>query len=307
MKWKREKRPVKFLSFGGGQDSTTILYKFILDEKFKSQLLPNHDLVVVMADTGDESPETYRHVRYIKDLCFKKGIEFYFLDKSMGYHSDAWQSLDHQLERNDTIIMLGTKSCTDNLKIKPIYRFINDYLYKRYLFELKNHKHGHKAIVEYSKVYEKLEVFVGIARGEEKRALKATKLLKTRPKWFRESVQISYPLLQIGFSRSDCQEYMNNSPYEICPPSACQKCPYKNKAELVYLYKTNPEIFNYWEKLEQKKLLKNSDKEKNHGVFGTKKTIREVLEVALEKYGDWPLEKLEEYNFSHGHCVKNAM
>ena len=45
------------LSFGGGQDSTTIIEKIIDDEAFRRRYVEGR-LLVVMSDTGDEFPET---------------------------------------------------------------------------------------------------------------------------------------------------------------------------------------------------------------------------------------------------------
>ena len=52
------------LSFGGGQDSTAILYKLMYDKQFRSKYAPN-DIVVVMANTLNEHDATYEHIEEI--------------------------------------------------------------------------------------------------------------------------------------------------------------------------------------------------------------------------------------------------
>ncbi|QHT70784.1 hypothetical protein GXP67_31120 [Rhodocytophaga rosea] len=65
----------------------------------------------------------------------------------MNFHTESWQSLRHQMRTNSTIFGMEPiltlvvapafarkGSCTDNLKIKPIYRFLADYIHRRYNF-----------------------------------------------------------------------------------------------------------------------------------------------------------------------------
>lgn len=40
------------------------------------------------------------------------------------------------------------------------------------------------------------------------------------------------------------------------------------------------------------------------GVWGTK-TLPEVLETAISKYGHFSDDELNDYKMSHGHCVKS--
>src|SRR5690606_12029267 len=120
--------PITLLSFGGGQDSTCILYKIILDPAFRAKWVRGQ-LIVVMANTGNEHPHTYRHIRYINQLCKKHGIEFHFLTSKMGYHPTTWKSLIHQFKRNNTVMSVAfPRSCSDNLKIKPLYNFLDHYI-----------------------------------------------------------------------------------------------------------------------------------------------------------------------------------
>lgn len=62
LEYEKTYSPLTILSFGGGQDSTTILYKLVFDADFKARYAPG-DLLVLMADTGNEHPETYSHVK----------------------------------------------------------------------------------------------------------------------------------------------------------------------------------------------------------------------------------------------------
>ena len=67
------------LSFGAGQDSTAILYKYIYDADFRVKYAPE-DFLVIMSDTGDEHASTYKHVKEIRELCKEHGgriVAFY--------------------------------------------------------------------------------------------------------------------------------------------------------------------------------------------------------------------------------------
>lgn len=298
--------PLTVLSFGAGQDSTAILYKILLEPKFKEKYVKGK-LIVVFSDTGNEHPETYRHVRYIDGLCHKHKIEFYHLTPDMGYHTKSWSSLEIQMSRNSTIAMRGSKICTDNLKIKPIYRFINHYIGQHLGLNINNAENGHLNLVAYGSLLGKVRMLIGIAKGEESRKEKADKSWPSVADWMRDNVQRVYPLIDIKYGRYECQEYMRNCKFETCVPSNCMMCPYMSKQELLLLSIDHPAEFKKWVKYEKAKLLKFKNNEKNHGVFATKATLEEHLKEAKKKFKDWTVEQLREYRFSHGHCIKNAM
>ncbi len=51
------------LSFGGGQDSTAILYRLLYEPELTSRCVPGR-LVVCMSDTGNEHPATLLHIAF---------------------------------------------------------------------------------------------------------------------------------------------------------------------------------------------------------------------------------------------------
>ena len=161
-----ERNQLTILSFGGGQDSTTLLYKLVLDPAFRARYAP-HDLLVLMAATGDEHPSTDSHVTFIKGFCLEHGIEFVHLTADLGYHSENWQSLRGFYRAKDAIGSRAfVKSCTDQLKLQPMFRFIDQYLAKRYGFV----KSGNKKVYgEFARAHGKVRMLVGIAAGEETR------------------------------------------------------------------------------------------------------------------------------------------
>ncbi|WP_428661870.1 hypothetical protein [Runella sp.] len=305
------RKPLTVLWFGGGQDSTAMLYMYVHDLKWREKYVGDNRFLVVMSDTGNEFPETYHHVASIKAFCELYDVEFYHLKPHMGYHPRTWPSLGSQMRRNDTIFSVGfPKSCTDNLKIKPCYNFLEGYLKKYYGYTSKRSK---GVFYKYAAEFGKLTSFIGFAKGEESRCADSPQLelfpssVKTKnylPKYRRECVQHRYPLVEMRMSRADCQAYISAQALPVPIPPNCMMCPFQNDPEIVYLERFHPNDWQQWVKLEANKLAKNGSKTRNLGVKG-EKTLPEFLENAKRKYGHWSDDQLREYRNSHGHCVKS--
>ncbi len=285
------------LSFGAGQDSTTILYKLIHDNNFRKEYAPNR-LIVVFSDTRNEHRETYAHLHTMKSLCKQHGIPFYWLASTteLNYHSKSWSGLTEFYERTRTCGSKAfRKSCTDNLKIKPIYRFIESYLGHQYGVKV-GRKRG---FYEFREMHGKVTVLVGIAGGEEKRIAKMEK----RPKWMRDNVQIRYPLIDLRMNRQACQAYIVSQGYPVPLPSNCMLCPYTREIELLWLYRFERAHYEKWVRIEAAKLERFKELgERNYGVWAGK-TLPEVLATTQGKYGDWTDDQLYDYKMNHGHCV----
>ena len=212
------------------------------------------------------------------------------------------------------MVQLGTKSCTDKLKLVPIYKFLDEYVNGLMGYGFKIHKnHGclKKALKKYYKENGTINVLIGFSKGEEKRALKGVKLQEkqqlTEGDIWEKSLNREFPLIDIGMDRTDCQKYIT-SIMGYCPmPSNCMLCPYQSDQEILWLYRNHKEQFSLWVKIETRKLKRYEGKiEKNHGVYNNKKTLCEKLASAIEKYGHMTNDQLAEYKMSHG-CSTNTM
>lgn len=308
------------LSYGGGQDSSAILEMLIDDKGFRNEYAPNR-LLVVMSDTGDEFDETYAHVERTKQKCLDNGIEFVFITSDMGFHSESWLNLRHFYRTHTAIGSKAyPKTCSDRLKIQPIYRFLEDWLSKNYGTTC-NKKKG---FYEFAATHGKINMMVGISKGEEKRASKSS---DNPNKWYRENVTNIYPLLDKGMDRQACQDYLHSKDMYVIP-SNCKACPFLSLEELEYLRRFHPESLDEWVGLEAAKLKKHKaknavlvtdaegepvlgknglpkTKNKNYGVFGVKPlTIK--MEEAKKAFSDWSDDRVREYRYSHGHCVSTA-
>ncbi len=283
------------LSFGGGQDSTAILLMLVHDKEFRAVYAPG-ELIVVMADTGNEHPETYRHVKRTKDLCAKYNLPFFHLTPDMGFHTESAPDLLTYWGRTDSIgSKMYPKTCTDRLKIGPIYKFLDSYL-SQFVTVRAGRKRAIKAFTEQNG---KINVLIGIAAGEEKRMSMA----EDRKEVWMQGMKFVYPLVNLGMDRKACQEKIAALGHEVPYPSNCILCPFMNDKELLWLKRNIPAQLDRWIELEQNKIAKHADKgEKNFGVWG-KKLLPEKIAEVVAKFGNIPDEELNHYKFSHGHCV----
>lgn len=302
-------RKLTLLSYGGGQDSTAILYRLIYDPEFRKKYAPD-DLVVVMADTCNEHHETYEQVKHAEWLCEQHKIPFIFLQE---YATGDWKKgLIAFYEAKSTVGSKAfRKTCTMRLKINPIYNWLDEYLHERYGTSVSGKK---KAIRQFALEHGKIDVIIGIAKGEEKRAGTNE---ESKDRWMREAINKVYPLIEIGWGRKECQEYIALTGHDIPLPSNCILCPFMSKQELLYLYRVMPEWYYKWVQLEENKIKKfmhegdrtktlkgNGELGDNLGVWG-KKLLPEILKEAQEEHGHMTDEELHEYKMSHGHCVKS--
>jgi len=289
------------LSFGAGQDSTALLHLYIRDPEFRARYAPG-DFVVVQSDPGNEHNETYEHTRNMRALCDRHGVEFWFLTRDLGFHSDKWPGLVEFYKRTNTC---GSKAfrkvCTDKLKLSPIYKWLSQWVAKGYGMPDYGHPYkGKTPLVEFAERYGKIQMLIGIGADEGKRVGGNEDKL---PKWQRLSVKKVYPLIDMGMDRAKCQEYLRGIGEIIPLPSNCKICPFLSEQELLWLYRFCPDDYYEWVGIEAAKLKANEHMgNKNLTVWG-KKTLPEVLVQAQEKYGHWSESRLMEYKYSHGHCL----
>lgn len=285
------------LSFGAGQDSTALLYLYALDLNFASNYAPN-DFVVVCSDTGDEHPKTLEHIEDVKSFCSYHGIAFVHLRPEMGYHYEKWPSLRGFYNRTNTVGSKAfPKTCTDKLKIQPIYKWLDEYVGKKYGLPY-GRKKGLKM---FRQIHGRIRVLLGIAKGEEGRIADGNK----GPEWMKATIERSYPLIDLEMDRQACQDYIASTGNSVPPPSNCMLCPYMSEIELMWLIRNHPEDFQDWVRIERNKLEANKHHgENNLGVWG-KKTLPMVQQEVECKFGHMTTAELDEYKMSHGHCVKS--
>ena len=159
------------LSFGAGQQSGALL-GLLTDparRDFREKYLGDRNLVILHADTNNEHEDTIAYRAWTSAYCEERGIYFKTIYGSMGYHAGAWAGgLTAQWDAHSTVGSVAFPStCSDMLKISPLYAFLADLMHELYGF-----RSGRKA--EYyaycERFGEKLQVMIGFGRGEESRA-----------------------------------------------------------------------------------------------------------------------------------------
>jgi len=323
------------LSYGGGQDSTTLLYQYVNNADFRKKYAPNK-FMVVMSDTGNEHQETEWYVEYIKGYCKDHDVPFFHIGSYSDFFLDGWKGgLVAFMEKNSRVPSKAfPKSCTDQLKIRPIYKFLDEFIFKRSptirhivtseIKDLEKRKvlesitskdpfakpHAFpitqkRTIKAYVKMYGKINVLLGIAKGEESRVAKG----HNGPVWFQQSINRVYPLIDLGLDRKGCQEYIESIGELVPFPSNCIICPFLSKQELLYMYRFNRQWYDRFVRMEQRKIdrsrAEGQPDEKNLGVWG-KKLLPEILIEAMELHGEMTDDELKDYKMSHGHCTMSS-
>ena len=293
------------LSFGAGQDSTTLLLHYIHDEEFRKRYAENA-FITIFADTGNEHPHTYHHLAQVKTLCDEHDIVFVHITPDMGYHGKGWSTLTEQYSLHDSIGSKGyPKTCTSRLKLNPIYSYLEDYIAESY--ELPRGRK--KAFKAFSRIYGKINVLIGIAKGEESRMADPFTAEKDGL-WKVLSLENKYPLIDMDMDRQACQEYNSRYfDYEV-KPSNCMMCPFTSSQELLWLYRFANNTFEEWCELEENKFKKwEHVGNKNIGVWAKwikeenrPYSLRDALKDAEARFGHWTDEDLHSYKMNHG-CV----
>lgn len=181
-------KPLQLLSYGAGKQTFAIL---VLIEQ---ERLPKPDLVI-FADTGNESEETYRHIENVaKPLMARLGLEFVTITRGELYKY-CWEQE----------ITPMWPSCTTMFKV----RVINNYVFNRYNFKPGVHQ---------------CDTWIGITTDEAHRntASQVQYIVKT------------FPLLDLGLSRQDCIDLTTFAAYPVPPKSGCVMCPHKNWEAMIW-------------------------------------------------------------------------
>lgn len=192
-------------SFGGGVQSTTILALL----KNRPSLFTDAGLalptIAVFSDTGAEKPAVLEHISRLESWGLPLELRTVRNHKN-GSHPDQigrppWFTLAPDGHRGQTV-----RSCTEKWKARPLER---EY---RNAAGFKRGTHAPAGAIH---------IWLGISTDEASRAGMSQK---------KHIVQL-YPLLEIGWSRAMCQEYLAEAfPWPV-PKSACTFCPFTNPRE----------------------------------------------------------------------------
>lgn len=202
-------------SFGGGVQSTTILALLKYQPNIFTDAGLNLPTLALFADTGAEKPSVLAHMERLKAWGLPLELRT-VMNHRHGGHRDQmgrppWFVLAPDGGKGQVI-----RSCTDKWKIRPLER-----AYKQAAGFPKGSRLPAGAI----------HLWLGISTDEASRAGESRKA---------HTVQL-YPLLEIGWSRARCLEYLAEVlPWPV-PKSACTFCPYTNPREWERVEREDPE------------------------------------------------------------------
>ena len=209
--------PLRSISYGGGVQSTALL---VLAAQGRIDFR-----TFLMANVGDDSenPGTLRYLeQYARPFAAEHGIELVVLDRVM-VRSGEIRTLHGQLTREGSRSLAipvrmsngapGTRSCTADFKIKVIGR------------ELKRRGATRQAPAT---------IGIGISLDEIGRA---------NNRRCEPHEQIVYPLLDLGFRRTDCARIIREAGLPVPPKSSCWFCPFHRPEAWHDQRRDEPELF----------------------------------------------------------------
>jgi hypothetical protein len=175
---------------------------------------------------GDDSenPDTLKYVEeYIKPFAEDNGIRFEIINKYRKGEIETLRSRIFSTRRSIPIpLRMGTgapgnRTCTVDFKIRNVDKWAN-----------KNRNGASELIVG-----------LGISTDEIQRA-------RTRPreeiyKGFWKSIE--YPLIDLGLSRQDCRNIINEAGLPTPPKSSCYFCPFHSDLAWHELRQHQPDLF----------------------------------------------------------------
>lgn len=224
------------LSLGAGIQSTALLLLAVEGK------IPKPDFAV-FADTGWEPRAVYEHLdRLEAEVARPAGIDIIraqaTLGTGQGLRADAVSEQtryfrlplfmkfreDAENYKAGARPMILKRSCTQTYKLEPIHR-----VYRQRLGAKVSDTGRVGSAPEGAHIIQQ----IGISTDEFHRAR------DSRHKWITNS----YPLLDIGWSRAVCEEYLRDSGWGQTRKSACIGCPFHSSDEWARMKEEDPEAW----------------------------------------------------------------
>lgn len=213
MTTKEKPRPVEYLSYGGGTPSAALLVANALGlVKPKAEVIVFADTRVGETEYLGEDEETYRSVTFYKEYAAEMGMEL----ETVGSKDGALER--YVRERSVPIPIYtehgkGHRQCTDKWKIAPI----EQYLHRRY-------GKGTPLIAQ-----------LGLTMDpHDFNRMRDPRVKRNRNRW---------PLIELGWTRADCINFLDAEGLPSPPPSSCEFCPLHNDATWKRQAAERPEAF----------------------------------------------------------------
>jgi hypothetical protein len=208
-------------SFGGGVDSTGMLFEFD-----RQNYMPD---ILIFADTGAERPDIYAHIKKLnKWLLDKWGKEIIIVKRKQ-------ETLEEECLRRNALPALsyGFHTCSQKHKIRPIAQWL--------------YRNGHTNIIK----------IIGFDANEFDRARSALNSIEAGKNTEEKALDLKiwFPLIQWNKSRADLKKEINEIGF-CASKSSCFFCPGMSRGEVRRLGKEYPELLERALELERNADLK---------------------------------------------------
>jgi len=203
---------------------------------------------VVFSNTGNEWPGTYKHILDVGRICRDHDIRFLVLEKGIAANDndvETWEDVEWRAEygayhyrpalmddfqSRATVASLGKGDCTDNHKIQPIRRMMNDISTVRW--GLNNRQWSYR--VKSGEREPHINI-VGIAADETTRIPDE----EMGPLYCTEA----YPLAEMGLDKADETPILERWNLNSVRKSGCYMCPYQPAGWYWALRETHPGLY----------------------------------------------------------------
>jgi hypothetical protein len=209
------------LNLGAGVQSTCL---FLLAREPDAKI---HFDLAIFADTGEEPAAVYKHLEFLQSLSKPEiwvrsaGSLGQNLIQGKNSTGQRFVSIPAFTKGPDGKLGMVRRQCTKEYKIDVVDRAI-----RRELLGLKPRQRIPKDV--------QIIQYFGISTDEAARAERG----KKRFEGIRHTIPV-YPLIEMGWSRKDCLEYLRDKlPHEV-PKSACVFCPYRTNQSWLHLKQTD--------------------------------------------------------------------
>lgn len=211
----KEDRTTVF-SFGGGVDSTGMLFEFD-----RQGYMPD---LLIFADTGGERPDIYAHIEKLNKWLDKKWSKQIIIVKNK-------EALYDECIRRETLpaLAMGFHTCSQKHKIRPIAKYLR--------------ANGHRKII-------KILGFDALEFDRARRGLTSVENGKNTEETGID-MKIWFPLIEWGKSREDLKKEINEVGF-CASKSSCFFCPAMSRGEVRQLDQHYPELMEKALKMESR-------------------------------------------------------
>lgn len=208
------------VSYGGGTNSSAVLIGMA-----ERGLRPS---LILFADTGDEKPNTYEHLRIMSEWCLMVfGIPITVVRNELP-QGKLDGSLYGECVRLGTMPskLFGYSSCSMKWKVEPQMRHIGMWMVENKI----NH----------------IQHVIGYDMDEIHRMEKAEKAIREKKienPSFRSWETNRYLLIEWNWGRDECVEAIQRQGFKQPGKSACFMCPSSKKHEVIALKRDHPDLY----------------------------------------------------------------